>query len=124
MLAGQIHAIGLSHSERERQGIAPILLMTTHSSLRKSGFTILESCLMLVLLTAFCMVTIAVIKRGQTSVPDADNPEWKKKGGDETMSTTLSMPASALLPDVLSEQTGLGSGSSARSQPAGNPPAK
>jgi hypothetical protein len=79
---------------------------------------------MLVLLTVFCMMTVAVIKRGPTSVPDAENLKWKEKGGDESMTTTLPMPGGALLPDVLGEQTGLGSGASAKSQPSGKSPAK
>lgn len=119
MLASQFYGFGLSCAG---QGVAPILLMTTHFNQRKFGFTILESCLMLVLLTAFCMVTYAVIKRGPTTLPDVNNPEWMKKGGDETMSTTLPMPGGALLPDALREQTGLGSGSSARSKPAADKP--
>jgi hypothetical protein len=95
--------------------------MTPTPIQRKFGFTILESCLMLALLTAFCMVTFAVIKKGQTSVPDADNPEWIKKGGDESMSTTLPVPSGAILPEDLGEQTGLGSGTSAKSLPKSKP---
>jgi len=76
---------------------------------------------MLVLLTAFCMVTFAVLKRGPTSLPDVDNPEWRKKGGDETMSTTVPMPGGGLLPDVLGGQTGLGSDASSKSKPADKP---
>ena len=90
--------------------------MTTHFKHRNLGFTILESLLTLVLLTAFCMVSIAVIMRGQTSVPDADNPEWKKRGGDETMSTTLPIPGGTLLPADMNGQPGVGGGSSSRPQ--------
>lgn len=79
---------------------------------------------MLVLLTAFSMVTFAVIKKGPTSVPDADNPEWKKNGGDESMRTSLSMPSGTLLPDDQGEQTGLGSRSPAKSQPVEKPRAQ
>lgn len=108
---------------RSGEGIDPTLPMTTQPSQRKLGFTILESCLMLVLLTAFCLVTFAVIKRGPTSVRDADNPEWKKKGGDES-TITLPISGDTLLPDVVREQTGLGSGPPARSQPAEKPRAQ
>ena len=99
--------------------------MTTHSNLRQFGFTILESCLMLALLTAFCMVTFAVIQKGPTSVPDSGNPEWQKKGGDESMSTSVPMSGSAiLLPEDQREQTGLGSGMPARPQPTEKPRAQ
>lgn len=90
--------------------------MTTHFKHRNLGFTILESLLTLVLLTAFCMVSIAVIMRGQTSVPDADNPEWKKRGGDETMSTALPIPGGTLLPADMNGQPGVGGGASGRPQ--------
>lgn len=73
---------------------------------------------MLVLLSAFCMVTFAVIQKGPTSVPDTGNPEWKKKGGDESMSSSVPMSGGAILPNDQREQTGLGSGLPARQQPA------
>ncbi len=42
---------------------------------------------MLALLALFSMVTIAVINTGVTSRPGSDDTEWKKKGGDASMST-------------------------------------
>lgn len=69
------------------------------------GFTILESLIMLVILTVFSMVTFAVFRKGITRSPDADDPEWKKKGGDASMAVISGAP-DPLTP----EQSGLGGG--------------
>lgn len=72
---------------------------------------------MLIMLTAFSMVTIAVVKNGMTVRPDGGNDsEWIKKGGDSTMSTALPLSGSSLLPASIGEETGLGGGVPAKEQ--------
>ncbi|WP_395747305.1 hypothetical protein [Prosthecobacter sp.] len=55
------------------------------------GFTILESLVMLGLLTVFSIAAVAILKKGITSSKEAQDPAWLEKGGDESM-VTISPP--------------------------------
>lgn len=63
---------------------------------------------MLGLLTVFCMVAAGVYKKGMTKAPDADDPDWISKGGDESMKTVTPIPPDTLFPRQAIEQSGLG----------------
>jgi hypothetical protein len=72
------------------------------------GFTILESIVMLGLLTVFCLVLAGVYKKGITKSDEASDPKWLSKGGDESMKTVSPLPAVPILPGRMAEQPGLG----------------
>jgi hypothetical protein len=72
------------------------------------GFTILESILMLGLLTVFSLVVAGVYKKGITKSDEASDPKWLSKGGDESMKTVSPIPVVPILPGRMAEQPGLG----------------
>jgi hypothetical protein len=74
----------------------------------KRAFTILESIIMLGLLTVFCLVVAGVYKKVLTKSDEAEDPAWLSKGGDESMKTVNPIPADAMLPGRMAEQPGLG----------------
>lgn len=77
----------------------------------RTGFSILESLLMLALLVVFCFVAVGVFRKGISKSVEAEDPVWLSKGGDESMKTINLLPADNSASTAQHEQPGLGGGS-------------